>query len=50
MAPKKKTAGLIKLQIQVGQANPAPPIGPTLGIHGVSIMEFCKAYNATTKP
>ncbi|MBW3069966.1 MULTISPECIES: 50S ribosomal protein L11 [unclassified Actinomyces] len=49
MAPKKKVAGLIKLQIQAGQANPAPPIGPALGQHGVNIMEFCKAYNAATE-
>ena len=48
MAPKKKVAGLIKLQIQAGQANPAPPVGPALGQHGVNIMEFCKAYNAMT--
>ena len=49
MAPKKKVTGLIKLQIQAGQANPAPPIGPALGAHGVNIMEFCKAYNAATE-
>jgi len=49
MAPKKKVSGLIKLQIQAGQANPAPPIGPALGQHGVNIMEFCKAYNAATE-
>ncbi|MCL2802999.1 MAG: 50S ribosomal protein L11 [Micrococcales bacterium] len=49
MAPKKKVAGLIKLQIQAGQANPAPPIGPALGAQGVNIMEFCKAYNAATE-
>ncbi|GMA94445.1 hypothetical protein GCM10025881_12690 [Pseudolysinimonas kribbensis] len=49
MAPKKKVTGLIKLQIQAGQANPAPPIGPALGQHGVNIMEFCKAYNAATE-
>ena len=49
MAPKKKVAGLIKLQIQAGQANPAPPVGPALGQHGVNIMEFCKAYNAQTE-
>ena len=47
---KKKLAGLIKLQIQAGQANPAPPVGPALGQHGVNIMEFCKAYNAATEP
>ena len=49
MAPKKKVSGLIKLQIQAGQANPAPPVGPALGAHGVNIMEFCKAYNAATE-
>ena len=49
MVPKKKVAGLIKLQIQAGQANPAPPVGPALGQHGVNIMEFCKAYNAATE-
>ena len=49
MAPKKKISGLIKLQIQAGAANPAPPIGPALGQHGVNIMEFCKAYNAATE-
>lgn len=49
MPPKKKVAGLIKLQIQAGAANPAPPIGPALGQHGVNIMEFCKAYNAATE-
>lgn len=49
MAPSKKVAGLIKLQIQAGAANPAPPIGPALGQHGVNIMEFCKAYNAATE-
>src|ERR671921_1711781 len=46
---KKKVTGLIKLQIQAGAANPAPPIGPALGQHGVNIMEFCKAYNAATE-
>ena len=45
----KKVIGLIKLQIQAGQANPAPPIGPALGQHGVNIMEFCKAYNDATE-
>ena len=49
MAPKKKVIGLIKLQIQAGQANPAPPVGPALGQHGVNIMDFCKAYNAATE-
>ncbi|HLB59504.1 MAG TPA: 50S ribosomal protein L11 [Bdellovibrionota bacterium] len=45
----KKVVGLIKLQIPGGQANPAPPVGPALGQHGVNIMEFCKAFNARTK-
>lgn len=49
MAPKKKLQAVIKLQIQAGQANPAPPVGPALGAHGVNIMEFCKAYNAATE-
>ena len=45
----KKEMGLIKLQIPAGQANPAPPVGPALGQHGVNIMEFCKAFNASTQ-
>lgn len=49
MAAKKKVVGLIKLQIAAGAANPAPPVGPALGQHGVNIMEFCKAYNAATE-
>ncbi|MBC9927467.1 MULTISPECIES: 50S ribosomal protein L11 [unclassified Leucobacter] len=49
MAKSKKVTGLIKLQIQAGAANPAPPVGPALGQHGVNIMEFCKAYNAATE-
>ena len=49
MAPKKKVTGLIKLQIQAGAANPAPPVGPALGAQGVNIMEFCQAYNAATE-
>ena len=49
MPPKQKVSGLIKLQIQAGAANPAPPVGPALGQHGVNIMEFCKAYNAATE-
>ena len=44
----KKVVKLIKLQIPAGQANPAPPVGPALGQHGVNIMEFCKAFNAAT--
>ncbi len=45
----KKVVGLIKLQIPAGQANPAPPVGPALGQHGVNIMAFCKEFNAVTK-
>jgi large subunit ribosomal protein L11 len=45
----KKLLTLIKLQIPGGQANPAPPVGPALGQHGVNIMEFCKAFNAETQ-
>ena len=50
MAPKKKKIMTqIKLQIPGGQANPAPPVGPALGQHGLNIMEFCKAFNDRTK-
>ena len=45
----KKIEGYIKLQIKGGAANPAPPVGPALGQHGVNIMEFCKAFNANTQ-
>jgi large subunit ribosomal protein L11 len=45
----KKITGMIKLQIPAGQANPAPPVGPALGQHGVNIMAFCKEYNAKTR-
>jgi large subunit ribosomal protein L11 len=45
----KKVIGEIKLQISAGKANPAPPIGPALGQHGVNIMDFCKAFNAKTQ-
>ncbi len=45
----KKVAGLIKLQIPAGKANPSPPVGPALGQRGVNIMEFCKAFNAQTQ-
>jgi large subunit ribosomal protein L11 len=45
----KKVTGIIKLQIPAGQANPAPPVGPALGQHGVNIMAFCKDFNAKTK-
>jgi large subunit ribosomal protein L11 len=49
MPSKKKLVAIIKLQIQAGQATPAPPVGPALGQHGVNIMEFTKAYNAATE-
>ena len=45
----RKVLTMIKLQIPAGAANPAPPVGPALGQHGVNIMEFCKAYNAATE-
>lgn len=45
----KEVMAVVKLQIEAGKANPAPPIGPALGQHGVNIMEFCKAYNEKTK-
>ena len=45
----KKVIGFIKLQIQAGRANPAPPVGPALGQHGVNIMDFCKSFNASTQ-
>ena len=45
----KKVTGQVKLQIPAGKANPAPPIGPALGQHGVNIMEFCKQFNARTQ-
>src|SRR5881394_1305689 len=45
----KKVTGMIKLQIPAGAANPAPPVGPALGQHGVNIMEFCKQFNERTK-
>ena len=45
----KKIEGYIKLQIQAGNANPAPPVGPALGQHGVNIMDFCKQFNAKTQ-
>ena len=47
---KKEVAAMVKLQIPAGKANPAPPVGPALGPHGVNIMEFCKAFNAQTAP
>jgi len=46
---KKEVTGFIKLQIPAGQANPAPPVGPALGQHGLNIMDFCKAFNAQTQ-
>ena len=49
MAPRKKLVAKIKLQCPAGQANPAPPVGPALGQHGVNIMEFCRQYNDRTR-
>lgn len=49
MAPKKKPKTFIKLQVPAGQANPAPPVGPALGQHGVNIMDFCNQFNERTK-
>ena len=46
---KKKVAAVVKIQIPAGAATPAPPVGTALGPHGVAIMDFCKAYNATTE-
>ena len=45
----KKVQAFIKLQVNAGEANPSPPVGPALGQHGVNIMEFCKAFNAQTQ-
>ena len=45
----KKVLAVVKLHVPAGQANPAPPVGPALGQHGINIMEFCKAFNAKTK-
>ncbi len=45
----KKVTGQVKLQIPAGKANPAPPVGPALGQHGVNIMDFCKQFNAATQ-
>src|SRR6188768_2221204 len=45
----KKVTGFIKLQVPAGAANPAPPVGPALGQHGVNIMQFCKEFNARTQ-
>jgi len=45
----KKVVAVIKLQIEAGKANPAPPVGPALGQHGLNIMQFCKEYNARTQ-
>lgn len=46
---KKDVSALVKLQISAGKANPAPPVGPALGPHGINIMEFCKQFNAQTQ-
>jgi large subunit ribosomal protein L11 len=48
MSTRKKVAGYIKLQLPAGKANPAPPVGPALGQHGVNIMQFCKDFNGRT--
>ncbi|GAB6183719.1 50S ribosomal protein L11 [Thermodesulfovibrio hydrogeniphilus] len=48
-APKKEVTGQVKLVIPAGKANPAPPVGPALGPHGINIMEFCKQFNAQTQ-
>ena len=45
----KRVLAVVKLHVPAGQANPAPPVGPALGQHGINIMEFCKAFNAKTK-
>jgi large subunit ribosomal protein L11 len=45
----KKISAIIKLQVKAGEANPAPPVGPALGQHGLNIMEFCKTFNAQTQ-
>lgn len=47
--PRKRVLGFIKLQIPAGQANPAPPVGPALGQHGVNIMDFCRQFNSKTQ-
>lgn len=46
---KKKVAAVVKIQIEAGQASPAPPVGTALGPHGIAIMDFCKAYNEQTQ-
>ena len=45
----KKVVAIVRLQIEAGKANPAPPVGPALGQHGINIMQFCKEYNARTQ-
>src|SRR5919201_1261810 len=49
MPPRKKLAAVVKVQLQAGQATPAPPVGTALGPHGVNIMDFCRQYNAATE-
>ena len=49
MAPQKEVTAMVKLQVTAGKANPAPPIGPALGPHGINIMDFCNSFNAQTK-
>ena len=46
---KRRVAAIVKIQIQAGAATPAPPVGTALGPHGINIMDFCKAYNASTE-
>jgi large subunit ribosomal protein L11 len=48
MPPRRKVSAVVKVQLQAGQATPAPPVGTALGPHGVNIMDFCKQYNAAT--
>ncbi|MHB1717150.1 MAG: uL11 family ribosomal protein, partial [Acidimicrobiales bacterium] len=49
MPPRKRVLAVVKIQLQAGQATPAPPVGTALGPHGVQTMEFCKQYNAATE-
>src|SRR5487761_13650 len=49
MPPRKRVLAMVKIQLQAGQATPAPPVGTALGPHGVQTMEFCKQYNAATE-
>jgi large subunit ribosomal protein L11 len=49
MVNRKRKIAIVKLQIKAGMANPAPPVGPALGVHGINIMKFCKEFNEKTK-